>query len=263
MHYYNFNCTDAVLRSLDGEEFPVHRLILGLSSPVFQGMLGLPQPNTNTSKKSTIDLSDPSDTLKPFIQYLYPRSPPKITDISMWAALYAIADKYNAEVVMEPLRDMLIPRFLETHPLRVYAFASQWGFEEEARIASRRTLTMDILNDFPREEAEFMGGAACQQLLFLHFNRREAARAVVGNHPPPSSNSPLCQCPPPNYTCLVLALCQHVATRPWLTAEELYGEVGKWDYPGKCNSTCRNTIKNMSAYFSSLLKGLSDLPQTI
>jgi hypothetical protein len=263
---YEFDApdTDAVLRSLDGEEFHVHRLILSLSSPVFQGMLGLPQLNSDTSsKKSTIDLSDPSDTLKPFIQYLYPRSPPEITDMAMWAALYAIADKYNAEVVMELLRVMLIPRFLETHPLQVYALASRWGFKEEAKTASRRTLTMDIFNEFPREEAELMGGIACQQLLLLHFNRREAARALVENHPLPSSNSLLCQCPPPNYTSLVPALCQRVATRPWLTAEELYGEVGKWDYPDKCNGTCRNTIKNMTAYFSSLLKGLSDLPQTI
>ena len=151
---YEFDAldTDAILRSSDGEEFRVHRLILSLSSPVFQGMFGLPQPTADPlSQIPTINLSDPSDVLKPFIQYLCPRSPPEVADISMWAALYTIADKYNAEVVMDPLRDMLVPRFLEAYPLRVYAFASRWGFEEEARIASRRTLTMDILKSFPQE----------------------------------------------------------------------------------------------------------------
>ena len=263
---YDFDAPDAdvILRSLDGEELRVHRLILGLSSPAFQGMFGLPQPATDPpSQIPTINLSDPSDILKPFIQYLYPQPPPQITDISMWASLYAIADKYNAEVVMELLRDMLVPRFLETNPLRVYALASRWGFEEAAKIASSRTLTMDIFKDFPREDAEIMGGIACQQLLFLHFNRREAARASVEKHPPPSSNGPDCKCSPPKYTGLVPALCRRVATRPWLTAEELYEEVGRHRcYPIKCGESCRNAIHNLIAYFSSLLRGMADLPQT-
>jgi len=41
---YDFNAPDAdtVLRSSDGEEFRVHRIILSLASPVFQGMFTLP-----------------------------------------------------------------------------------------------------------------------------------------------------------------------------------------------------------------------------
>ena len=228
-------------------------------------MLGLPQPASNTSSQiPTIDFPDPSDILKPFIQYLYPRPPPKVIGISMWPALYAVADKYNVEVVTELLRANLISQFLETYPLRVYALASRWGLEQEAKIASRRTLTMDILSEFPQEEAELMSGAACQRLVFLHLNRREAARALVAKHPLPSSRSRHCICPPSNYNGLVPALCHHVATRPWLTAEGLYEEVGKRSYPPMCDSEdCRYAIKNMCAYFTSLLKGISDLPQTI
>jgi hypothetical protein len=182
----------------------------------------------------------------------------------MWEALYAVADKYCAEVVTDPLRDMLIPRFLETSPLRVYALASRWGFEEEAKIASTRTLTIDIFKDFPREDAKLMGGVACRQLCLLHSNRREAARALVANHPLPSSSGSSCKCPPPVYTSLVPSLCQHVVTKPWLTTEELYEEVARWTYPNRCSSkACRNSIRNMHVYFSSLLKGISELPQTI
>jgi len=262
---YEFDApdTDAILRSSDGKEFRVHKLILSLSSPVFQGMFSLPQPTDPSSEIPSIDLPDPSDTLQPFIQYLYPRSPPRISDITMWEALYAIADKYGAEVVMDLLRDMLIPRFLETSPLRVYALASRWGFEEEAKIASTRSLKIDIFKEFPREDAELMGGAACQQLYLLHFNRREAAQALVKNHPFPSSSDPSCDCPPPRYPRLIPGLCERVATRPWLTAEELYEEVARWSYPDKCGKTCRNALTNMHAYFSSLLKGISELPQTI
>ena len=262
---YNFDTpdADAILRSSDGKEFRVHRLIISLASPVFQGMFDLPQPTAELPGTPVVDIPEPSDILQPFIQYFYPRSPPKVSDIQTWAALYTIADKYDAEVVMESLRDMLIPRFLETSPLRVYALASRWGLEEEAKIASRGTLTMDIFNNFPREDAELMDGVACQRLYLLHFKRREAARALVANHILPSTDSSSCQCPPPQYTCLVPALCQRVGTRPWLTAEELYEEVAKWDYPNKCNNACRNALRNMHTYFSSLLKGISELPQTI
>jgi len=256
--------TDAILRFSDGKELRVHRLILILSSPVFRGMFSLPQPADMPSEIPSVDVPEPSDILQPFIQYLYPRSPPRISDISVWEALYAIADKYAAEVVTDLLRDMLIPRFLETSPLRVYALASRWGLEEEAKIASTRTLTLDISKDFPREDAELMGGVACQRLSLLHLNRREAARAWIADHPPPTPSDFSCRCPPPPYTSLISTLCQRVVTRPWLTAEELYEAVAMFHYPGRCNSSsCRNAIVNMHAYFSSLLKGISELPQTI
>ena len=182
----------------------------------------------------------------------------------MWTALYAIADKYGAGVVMEHLKGILIPWFLEASPLRVYALASRWGLEEEAKIASRGTLTMDIFQELPREDAELMGGHACQRLYLLHFNRREAARALVEKHPRPSPMRPSCLCGfPPVWSGLVSALSQRVAARPWLTAEELYEEAAKYDYQKICSPTCCHSFRNMHVYFSSLLKGLSDLPQTV
>ena len=169
---------------------------------------------------------------------------------------------------MDPLRDMLIPQFLEASPLRVYALASRWGFVEEAKIASRRTLMIDIFKELPREDAELMGGDACQQLYLLHFNRREAARALVTGHPPPSSRAPPpghghCKCPPPSLLGPIQALSQHVASIPWLTAEEVYEAAGNWGYPNKCSEHCRNAYMNIQVYFASLLKGVSELPQTI
>ena len=58
---------------------------------------------------------------------------------------------------MESLRGMLIPQFLDAHPLRVYALASHWGLEEEAKIASKRTLQINITEGIPEEDARLMG----------------------------------------------------------------------------------------------------------
>ena len=262
---YNFDApdADAILRSSDGKEFHIHRIILSLASPVFQGMFNLPQSTNPPSQIPTIDVAESSDILEPFLQYLYPRSPPTIPNSVMWANLYTIADKYGAEVVMDLLRIILIPQFLEMSPLRVYALASHWGLEEEAKIASTRTLTIDISGGLPKDDAELMGGDACQRLYLLHINRREAARVLVTNHPLPSTSHPFCGCPSPGYISLVPTLSQRVAARPWLTAEDLYKEAARWNYPIPCSEDCRNAFKNMHVYFNSLLEGISELPRTI
>ena len=106
---YNFDAPDAdvILRSSDGKDLRVHRLILSLASPVFQGMFNLPQSTELSPETPTIDVPESSDILQPFFRYLYPRSLPKISDLAMWTALYAVADKYNAEAVTDLSRGML------------------------------------------------------------------------------------------------------------------------------------------------------------
>ena len=185
---------DTVLRSSNGKEFRVHKVILGFASPVFQGRFSLPQPTGYPPQIPTFGVTESSAILEPFIQYLYPCSPPTVSDLTMWSALYTVVDKYKAEGVMDSLRDILLPKFLETSPLRVYALASRWDLKEEAKIASTRTLAIDIDKDFPPEDAEMMGGTACQQLYFLHLTHREAAQALITKQPhlPPTDET--CSC---------------------------------------------------------------------
>ena len=263
---YDFEAPDAdvILRSSDGKELRVHRVILSLTSPIFQDMFSLPQPTEPPTQIPTIDVPESSDILKPFIQYLYPRSPPKISDLAMWEALYTAADKYDAEAVMETLRDMLISQFLETSPVRVYALASHWGFEEEAKIASRGTLKMDLSKGFPEEDAKLMGSIACQKLCLLHLQRRDKARVLVSGcyHRFSHQFSQNCSCPPMDYNNLTRALSVRLSTRPWLTAEELYEEAARMRSPRMCSDNCRNAYKNIHAWFSLILNDLSNLPQT-
>ena len=261
---YDFKALDAdvILRSSDEKEFPVHSVMLSFSSPVFKGMFGLPQPTESSSQIPTIDVSESSDILKPFIQYLYPRSSPNISDIAIWAAVYAAADKYQAEGVMDSLRDIL-PKFIEASPLRVYALASRWGFEEEAKTASTRTLTLDILKEFTPEDAEMMGGPACHKLFLSHFNRREAVRAFIMKHPRPLPSNITCACPTPLtlFVNFIPDLCQRVGAKPSTTLEEVYEvatDYGLW--PAPCDVGCRYSHENKHEYYNSLARGISALP---
>ena len=262
---YDFKGPDAdvILRSTDGKEYHAHNFIPSLASPVFQGMFGLPQPAASPPQIPAIDLAEPSEILEPFIQYLYPRSPPKISDITAWAAVYAVADKYQAEGVMDSLRDTLLPKFLKASPFRVYTLASRWAFEEEAKIASTRTLTLDILKKLTPEDAELMGDAACRKLFLLHLNRREAVRAFIAQHPYPSASGPACVCPPTPVLDLIPALCRRVGAKPSVTLEEVYKAATKgWSYLAPCGERCRFSHENKHKYFRSLAKGISALPLT-
>jgi hypothetical protein len=261
---YDFDApdADAILRPSDGKELRVHKFILSLASPVFRDMFSLPQPTGSSPKIPSIDIPESFDIIRPLVQHLYPCSPPEIPDLETWAALYTAADKYNVEVVMDLLRGMLIPRFLETSPLRVYALASSWGFEEEAKAASRGTLAMDISNGFPEEDARLMGTVACQKLYLLHLQRRDKARVLIGNHPYQFSGRS-CVCPPMNFQAVVQTLSQRVSTSPWLTAEELYEEAARVTNSNMCYNGCRNAFYNVHAWFSLILREMAKLPQTI
>ena len=261
---YDFQASgaDAVLRSSNGKEIRVHKIILSFASPVFQGMFGLPQPTGSLPQIPTIDVTEFSGILEPFIQYIYPCSPPKVSDVAMWSALYTVADKYQAEGVMDSLRDILLPKFLETSPLRVYALASRWGLKEEAKTASAKTLTIDIRKDFPREDAEMMGGVACQQLYLFHLTRQEAAQTQITKQPHLPPTDKICKCsgsPPSNF---IPALCRRVGARPSLTLEEVYEEAFRCVWPETCYGGCRFSFKNLHQYFRSLAttKGASQPP---
>lgn len=263
---YDFQApnADVILRTSDGKELPVHKLILSLASPVFQGMFSLPQPNEPApSHTPVVDVPESSDILEPFLQYFYPFSPPKVSDVAMWADLYSIADKYDAEVVMETLRDILIPRFLETSPFRVYALASRWDLEEEANIASKKTLAFDALGEFPQEDAELMGGVACQKIYHLHIRCRDKARALVSSRNYRFKDNWNCSCPPLDFHAVAQALSQRVSSKPWLSAEELYEEAARFEGAKKCPGGCRNSFKNIHVWLSSILRDLHEIPQTI
>ena len=234
-----------------------------VSLPVFQCKFGLPQPTESNSQLPSIDIPESSDILQPFIQYLYPCSPPDVPDLIVWAALYTLADKYDAEVVIDPLRDMLVPRFLETSPMHVYALASHWGLEEDARTASRRTLAIDISEGFSEENARLVGGVACQKLYLLHIQRKDKAQALVKKCRYHYPNLRTCSCLSMDFDAVNQVLGQNLATRPWLTAEELYKEAAKTRNSRACSAICRNSSNAIHTWFSSILKDVSELPQTI
>ncbi|KAH9960452.1 hypothetical protein BC827DRAFT_396629 [Russula dissimulans] len=82
--------------------------------------------------------------------------------------------------VMDRLRVLLVsPTFLETAPVRVFAIASRFDLEEEAKLASKHTLRVRVLDVPLCDDLRHISAYSYYRLLELHQRRGEAARQAL------------------------------------------------------------------------------------
>ena len=97
---------------------------------------------------------------------------PSINDLDQLQQLLAAAQKYEISVALEGLRLALVsPTFVEADPVRVYAIACKFGLPLEARMSSRYTLSVDILQISQFEELSQITATDYLRLVRLHQNR--------------------------------------------------------------------------------------------
>lgn len=185
-----FNAPDAdvILRSDDARptDFRVHRCILLAGSPFFQTVFSLPQPKCATDDEPVpvLDVAETAAILDPFLRFLYPVPDPEIPTLDVLVPLMNTASKYDMTSVMDRLRVLLVsPAFLETAPVRVFAIASRFDLEEEAKIASKHTLRVRVLDVPLSEDLRHISAYSYHRLLELHRRRGEAARQALCTPP--------------------------------------------------------------------------------
>jgi BTB/POZ domain-containing protein len=180
-----FNAPDAdvILRSDNARpiDFKVHRCILTTGSPFFQTVFSLPQPKcTSNDSIPILDVAEPSVILDPFLRFLYPVPDPEVPNLDALVPLMSTAAKYDMTAVMDRLRVLLVsPAFLEREPVRVFAIASRFDLEEEAKIASKHTLRVRVLDVPLCEDLRHIPAHSYFRLLELHQRRGEAARQTL------------------------------------------------------------------------------------
>lgn len=178
--YYRFDALDAdALVLASDSQFKVHKSILSAASPVFRDMFTLPQDPT-TSSLPTIPVSEPSTTIDALLRFIYPVADPSISSLSELVLILASAIKYDMDHVILTLRRMLVtPRFLESSPTRVFAIAARFDLDEEAKIASRQTLTLNLLDTPLSDDLKHISAYSYHQLLSLHRQRSKAAADLL------------------------------------------------------------------------------------
>ena len=173
---------DVILRSTHptgSRDFRVHKLFLSYASPVFRDMFKLPQPSSPASEVDIVDLVDPPQVLELILRFIYPCPSPVISDLTLLPEVLILADKYDIEVVRSGLRPSLT-NLAKTEPLRAYAIACRLGLEDEMKIASSHTLSINLpaLTRLP-DEFKLIPATEYHRLIHLHARYRDAILTIA------------------------------------------------------------------------------------
>ena len=179
-HQFDSPDADIVLQTIDHNEFCVHSSILAIASPFFRDMFTLPQGDIEKRPIAKIPVSETSKVLDTLLRLVYPIPDPTISSLEELAVVLDAAIKYDFAIAITFLRRHLIsPHFLQTSPIRVYALASRYGLDEEMKIASRYTLSINMLHAPPLEDLQYITGLSYHRLLNFHRQRSKAAQNLI------------------------------------------------------------------------------------
>lgn len=260
---------DVFLESADGVKFCVHRCILAAASPFFEHMFALPQPPADSKElRPVIPVSEHSSTISALLQFIYPEPDPVVTSLDELVALLTTSVKYDFLGPITALRkELLSPRFLAESPTRVYAIASRFDFEYEAQIASRHTLSCNILDCPLSDDLKYISAHAYHRLLVLHRTRAEAARALLKL----PQDVKCIQCSGPFYGAFVLPKWwkefeklakEELSMRPTTDVIFSMSFLARAAQESGC-IRCAGSILDAHAFFADLKKEIDDLPSTI
>jgi hypothetical protein len=96
------------------------------------------------------------------------------------APILGAAVKYDCDAVVSVLRNILLsPDFVRIYPTRVFAIACRYDLEDEAKIASRFTLGINVLDCPISDDLKYISAFSYHRLLDLHRRRAKAAQDLL------------------------------------------------------------------------------------
>ena len=190
---------DVVLRSRDGVLFRVPSMTLKMTSSWFRTMFTLPQATPPASSRShdrnqrdtttvptdteIIGLGEDASTLESLLRMICGL---EIPTLDTWDAvepvLYA-AEKYDMPGPASIVRALLRTPTFTNEPLRLYAAASHFGWAEDARAASTRSLSLNLYDSAHKPSLLRLRTADLYALVALHHERRVQFRARIADAP--------------------------------------------------------------------------------
>ena len=132
------------------------------------------------------ELTEDGEIITLLLQYVYPMANPSISSLAILRPTLQAAQKYEISSAIEGLKLNLVSQeLLEGDPLGVYSIACELGLLDEARVASRATLALSIL-DVPLETPSLqrITGYDFLRLVRLHKNRAASAVAILHSMSP-------------------------------------------------------------------------------
>ncbi|KAF8904282.1 hypothetical protein CPB85DRAFT_982180 [Mucidula mucida] len=182
--HFNSADADVVLVSCDGAKFAVHKCILSVASPFFKDMFSLPQSSSSTQRNIDIECTETKDVLFVLLRFMYPVPNPSVASLDALVPLLEAARKFQLDYIVDELRLTLVDErlgFVKEAPLRVYAIATRFGFEEEMRVAAKGTLRYNVLDCPLNDDLKNINAYDYHRLLDLHRRHVKATQAALLN----------------------------------------------------------------------------------
>ncbi|KAK7013010.1 hypothetical protein R3P38DRAFT_3008008 [Favolaschia claudopus] len=172
---------DTILRSSDGVDFHVYRIILSCASPFFKDMFSLPQANSTDLGLPIIPLSEHSRLLDSFLRVWYPGAKTvPFENVDQLADVIELAlVKYDLEYLAPFLQKQLLS-FKELRCFSVFYIACRYGWDDIVKDAARQSLTFDIQWLIGRNSShlKYITGHNYQALLRYHAACSQAASSA-------------------------------------------------------------------------------------
>lgn len=161
---------NVILASSDGRSYRVPSYALRTTSGFFRDMMTLPQGN-DQQDEVIIVLDEKSQVLGTLLRMITGLEFKRLESFDELEDLLAAADKYDMPGPRAFIHTIITtPLFLQ-EPLRLYAIAARYGWEEEAKLASKHTLALSIYNDEYAAILERIPVSYLMRLLRLHRER--------------------------------------------------------------------------------------------
>ncbi|KAF9466675.1 hypothetical protein BDZ94DRAFT_127459 [Collybia nuda] len=191
-----FNSLDAdiTLRSLEGTLYRVHSYTLRTTSGLFHTMFNLPQPLNKIENKvrggrgqrgeedelEEIPIYEPDFILERLLRLICGLPIPPWESYDVLERVLTVAEKWDTPGPVTIIRAALTsPRFLDSDSLRLYAIAKHFEWEEEAKIASRLTLKLNLHDASHARVLEGLAARDLLSLLNLHRRRRDKFKELL------------------------------------------------------------------------------------
>ncbi|KAK6988059.1 hypothetical protein R3P38DRAFT_3098070 [Favolaschia claudopus] len=174
---------DTILRSSDGVDFRVYRVILSSASPFFKTMFSLPQDTSEDSKIPTVPFSETGRILDRFLRIWYPGATTAGFDsLEQLADVIQLAlGKYDLQY-LAPILNRQLRVYVENHCVSVFAIACRYGWKASAKLAAKQALNLDLPSIFNSTAANpylrHITGDQFQALLIYHHACGKAAAAA-------------------------------------------------------------------------------------
>ncbi|KAJ7243296.1 hypothetical protein C8J57DRAFT_63798 [Mycena rebaudengoi] len=171
---------DVILRSSDGIDFYVYRIVLSLVSPIFEHMFSSLQPQSESDTLPVVQMAESAILLDRSLRFFYPGAEPVVDSLDQLCdILELLIGKYDTQSLVS-LGKRFIRDYIDAEPLGCFAVAIRQGWQDIARMAARKCLSLPLLTPTYKlpDLWKHTPGAAYYRLLQYHYRCGEAARAA-------------------------------------------------------------------------------------